>query len=148
MLFLSTFRRATQIGTEGVDSFVSVVTSQSGVENEYFAIILISCALGSLGLARGGFSINHLDICDAHHAGLVISLVNVSGTIGGVIGVPLTGRLLEYGGGANSSTAWAYAFSLSAVLCGFGALIFQFFAEGRKVIFSESECKQETVALE
>merc|ERR1719195_2105340 len=45
--------------------------------------LVLSVSLAFLGFARGGFSINHIDIAP-DHAGLVIGLVNTAGTLAGV----------------------------------------------------------------
>ncbi|GMP88764.1 hypothetical protein CsSME_00040625 [Camellia sinensis var. sinensis] len=58
------------------------------------AVYCSSVALGSLALARAGFAINHMDIAP-RYAGIVIGVSNTAGTLAGVIGVDLTGKLLE-----------------------------------------------------
>ncbi|KAF5931043.1 hypothetical protein HYC85_031916 [Camellia sinensis] len=58
------------------------------------AVYCSSVALGSLALARVGFAINHMDIAP-RYAGIVIGVSNTAGTLAGVIGVDLTGKLLE-----------------------------------------------------
>ncbi|CAL5424129.1 unnamed protein product [Camellia sinensis] len=58
------------------------------------AVYCSSVALGSLALARAGFAINHMDIAPMY-AGIIIGVSNTAGTLAGVIGVDLTGKLLE-----------------------------------------------------
>ncbi len=43
-----------------------------------------SLALGAAGFARGGFSVNHMDIAP-RHAGVFMGLSNTAGTIAGAL---------------------------------------------------------------
>ena len=63
------------------------------------AICSTTLTLSALGFSRGGFSVNHMDIAPGH-AGVVIGLSNTAGTLAGVVGVSLTGVVLESAGGA------------------------------------------------
>ncbi|KAK6947778.1 Major facilitator superfamily [Dillenia turbinata] len=58
------------------------------------AIFSSSVALGFLALGRAGFAVNHMDIAP-RYAGIVMGVSNTAGTLAGIIGVDLTGRLLE-----------------------------------------------------
>ncbi|KAE8668274.1 putative anion transporter 7 [Hibiscus syriacus] len=58
------------------------------------AILCSSVALGFLALGRSGFAVNHMDIAP-RYAGIVMGVSNTAGTLAGIIGVEMTGRLLE-----------------------------------------------------
>lgn len=102
--------------------------------SDVYAFLGMNVTLDALGFARGGFGVNHLDICDELHAGFVISIVNVCGTFGGVVGVPLTGWLLDKGGGTSSKEGWMLAFGLSSLFCLLGASLFCKAASGQKTL--------------
>lgn len=55
-----------------------------------------SIALGFAALARGGFSINHMDIAP-RHAGVLMGISNTAGTLAGAFGVRVSGWLLKLG---------------------------------------------------
>jgi hypothetical protein len=50
-------------------------------------VLATSCTLGFAGLARGGFSVNHMDIAPKY-AGVVMGISNTAGTLSGM-GMPL-----------------------------------------------------------
>ncbi|KAL7173778.1 hypothetical protein ACSBR2_033104 [Camellia fascicularis] len=58
------------------------------------AVYCSSVAPGSLALARAGFAINHMDIA-LRYAGIVMGVSNTAGTLAGIIGIDLTGKLHE-----------------------------------------------------
>jgi MFS transporter, ACS family, solute carrier family 17 (sodium-dependent inorganic phosphate cotransporter), other len=45
-------------------------------------VLATSCTLGFAGLARGGFSVNHMDIAPKY-AGVVMGISNTAGTLSG-----------------------------------------------------------------
>ncbi len=45
-------------------------------------VVAVSAALGCCGLARGGFSVNHMDIAP-RYAGVVMGISNTAGTLAG-----------------------------------------------------------------
>jgi len=94
--------------------------------------VMLSISLAMLGFARGGFSINHMDIAP-DHAGLVIGLVNTAGTVAGVLGVTTTGALLKLYGGAGERYGWIIAMSLASLLCACGAVFFAWSARGHRL---------------
>lgn len=47
-------------------------------------VAAVSAALGAAGVARGGFSVNHMDIAP-HYAGVFMGLSNTAGTLAGPI---------------------------------------------------------------
>ena len=94
---------------------------------------MLSLALSGLGLARGGFSVNHMDI-GPKFAGLIMGVSNTCGTLAGVVGISLTGSMLEAGGGSGAVSGWAQAFGASSALCVIGAVVFALLAEGKVVV--------------
>ncbi|KAJ9508889.1 hypothetical protein QJQ45_028212 [Haematococcus lacustris] len=87
--------------------------------------------LGALGFSRGGFSVNHMDIAPKY-AGMVMGISNTAGTIAGVIGVAMTGYILDHEGGAQVLGGWYHAHGLAAVICIFAMLVFNTFAKGER----------------
>jgi hypothetical protein len=175
-----------------------VMASASGVAS---GLLLTTATLGALGFARGGFSVNHMDIAPKY-AGVVMGLSNTAGeraagrrqaagrahgrralgrgrgwgggrvrqavravarwgvlvacaralrrytlipgtaprpspnppgTLSGVIGVALTGRILDANGGAAAAAGWYQAYALAAGICVKAAITFNVFARGEKL---------------
>lgn len=96
-------------------------------------ILATSAVLGCLGTARGGFSVNHMDIAPKY-AGVVMGISNTAGTLAGVIGVAATGWMLEAGGGSAGLMGWLLAFSVSIANCLAGAAVFVACAQGQRVV--------------
>src|SRR5262249_57480742 len=71
------------------------------------AIALMCMALGVGSFALSGYASNHLDI-GPRYAGPLMGLSNTAGTLPGVIGVTVTGYLLEATG------SWALGFGIPA----------------------------------
>jgi MFS family permease len=87
----------------------------------------VLCASAALGAAvAAGFGTNHLDIAP-RHAGVVMGLSNTAGTLPGVIGVPLSGWIVEATG------SWELVFQVAAGVKIFGLLFFLAFAKGEKI---------------
>ncbi|XP_059647362.1 probable anion transporter 5 [Cornus florida] len=95
-----------------------------------------SVALGFLALGRAGFAVNHMDIAP-RYAGIVMGVSNTAGTLAGIIGVDLTGKLLEAARTANSDITspetWRAVFLIPGLLCIFGSFLFLLFATGERV---------------
>ena len=91
-------------------------------------LLATTLALGSAGFARGGFSVNHMDIAPAH-AGVIMGISNTAGTLSGVIGVSITGYILSIWG-SESKGGWYVSFVLAAALCVAGAMVFVRHAKG------------------
>jgi len=87
----------------------------------------VLCASAALGAAvAAGFGTNHLDIAP-RHAGVLMGLSNTAGTLPGVIGVPLSGWIVEATG------SWELVFQVAAGVKIFGLLFFLAFAKGEKI---------------
>ena len=87
------------------------------------AVMCASAVLG--GAAAAGFGSNHLDIAP-RHAGALMGLSNTAGTLPGVIGVTLSGWLVDVTG------SWSMVFYVAAGIKLFGLAFFLTFAKGEK----------------
>jgi len=88
------------------------------------AVMSIGKALGAFG--TGGFSVNHMDIAP-RHAGTLFGITNTAGTIPGIIGVYITGLILEATG------SWALVFQTTAGVTIFGLVFYLVFSSGKKL---------------
>ncbi|CAL8997996.1 unnamed protein product [Prunus brigantina] len=90
------------------------------------AVLCSSVALGFLALGRAGFAVNHMDIAP-RYAGIVMGVSNTAGTLAGIIGVDLTGKLLEAARTVDSSLSsaesWRVVFFIPGLLCIFSSLL-------------------------
>ncbi len=91
------------------------------------ALLLMCGALGALAFTWSGFAPNHLDIAP-RYADVLMGLTNTAGTIPGIVGVAVTGWLLDTTG------TYASAFALAAGINLFGALIWLAFGTGHRVL--------------
>jgi MFS transporter, ACS family, solute carrier family 17 (sodium-dependent inorganic phosphate cotransporter), other len=91
------------------------------------SVLLMCGALGALGFTWSGFLPNHLDIAP-RYADILMGITNTAGTIPGIIGVALTGWLVDISGSYNS------AFALAAAVNLFGLTIWLLFSTGKRVI--------------
>lgn len=95
-------------------------------------LALVSGCLGFCGLARGGFSVNHMDIAP-RYAGVLMGISNTAGTVSGIVGVALTGYVLELYGGAENREGWFYAHLLAVMLGTSGSMVFLWAAKGERL---------------
>ena len=63
----------------------------------------------------------------------MLPLVVLAGTLAGVIGVAVTGRILDAGGGAGEIQGWWSAYVVCAAICVAATLIFALFAKGKRL---------------
>ncbi|KAL1291257.1 hypothetical protein AAHE18_20G188200 [Arachis hypogaea] len=100
------------------------------------AVFCSSVALGFLALGRAGFAVNHMDIAP-RYAGIVMGVSNTAGTLAGIVGVDLTGKLLEAAKVADadlsSPESWKAVFFIPGLLCVFSSLIFLLFSTGERI---------------
>jgi len=90
------------------------------------AIAMMS--LGNIfgGAMAGGFGVNHLDIAP-RGAGVIMGLSNTAATIPGIIGVYVSGLILEATG------SWAVVFQTAAGVYVFGLVFYLIFASSKKL---------------
>jgi ACS family sodium-dependent inorganic phosphate cotransporter len=60
------------------------------------------------------------------HAGTLMGITNTAGTIPGIVGVSITGLILQYTG------SWALVFQVTAGVTLFGMVFYLLFASGEK----------------
>jgi hypothetical protein len=76
-------------------------------------VMCSSVSLGFLALGRAGFAVNHMDVAPKF-AGIVMGVSNTAGTLAGIVGVGLTGNILEASKASNmdlaSSETWKTVF--------------------------------------
>ncbi|KAG6467268.1 probable anion transporter 6 [Zingiber officinale] len=104
--------------------------------NPSWTIICSSISLGFLALGRAGFAVNHMDVAP-RYAGIVMGVSNTAGTLAGIVGVGLTGRILEAAKSADmdltSIECWKNVFLIPAYLCIFSSFFFLLFATCEKI---------------
>ncbi|KAG9445094.1 hypothetical protein H6P81_016434 [Aristolochia fimbriata] len=101
------------------------------------AVFCSSVALGFLALGRAGFAVNHMDIAPKY-AGIVMGVSNTAGTLAGIVGVGLTGQILESAKAANMDISgpdcWKPVFLIPSYLCIFSSFLFLVFSTGERII--------------
>lgn len=100
------------------------------------AVFCSSVSLGFLALGRAGFAVNHMDVAP-RYAGIVMGVSNTVGTLAGIVGVGLTGHILESAKGAqmdiSNPETWKSVFFIPGYLCIFGSIMFLIFSTGEKI---------------
>jgi ACS family sodium-dependent inorganic phosphate cotransporter len=91
------------------------------------AVVLLSAALGLASFTFAGLGCNHLDI-SPRHAGVIFGISNTAATIPGIVGVALTGFLVDRTG------TYAAAFYLTAAVLLFGWVIYLLFGTGKQIL--------------
>jgi MFS transporter, ACS family, solute carrier family 17 (sodium-dependent inorganic phosphate cotransporter), other len=118
-------RKVLQIG--GLLSSAGFLLLASQAATAGMALIVMCLALGALGLTWSGFACNHLDIAP-RHAGVLMGITNTAGTIPGIVGVAVTGWLVDVTGSYDAPLALAAGVSVV------GALVWLFFATGNRIV--------------
>ena len=88
---------------------------------------------GCIGEAVRAPAVNHLDIAPKH-ASIVTGLSNTFGTVAGIVGVTLTGWLLQLSGGAGMGFGWACSFGISAAFMVAGNAVFLRYSRGEVLL--------------
>ncbi|MDJ0849042.1 MAG: ACS family MFS transporter [Myxococcota bacterium] len=110
------------IGFGGIATALAVV---GYVESAWAAIAVMSVGTALGAFVTGGFAVNHMDIAPKY-AGTMMGVTNTAGTIPGVIGVYVSGLILEWTG------SWTLVFQTAAAITLFGLLFFLAFAKGER----------------
>jgi ACS family sodium-dependent inorganic phosphate cotransporter len=97
------------------------------VDDAVTAVTLLTIALGLAAFSFAGFASNHLDV-SPRHAGAIFGISNTAGTIPGIIGVALTGVLVEQTG------SYASAFYVTAGIYFSGLIVYLALGTGKKII--------------
>ena len=122
---LTTVRKTMQIvGLLGAAGFMLAARD---VTSPQMAFALMCGALGTLSFTWSGFLPNHLEIAP-RYADVLMGLTNTAGTIPGVIGVAVTGWMVDTTGSYTSP------FALAAAVNVLGAVVWFLFGTAKKVI--------------
>ncbi len=122
---LSTVRKSMQVtGLLGASAFMLLISQPTTATG---AILLMCGALGALGLTWAGYAPNHLEITPKH-ADIVVGVTNTAGTLPGIIGVAVTGWMLDVTGSYNA------VFLLAAGVTSAGALVWLAFSRYRPIL--------------
>jgi len=108
----------------GFGGFAAVLTLVGYVESLPLAITLMSLGNFFGGAMSGGFGVNHLDIAP-RGAGKLMGLSNTAATIPGIVGVYISGLILEATG------FWALVFQTAAEVLAFGMVFDLVFASSK-----------------
>lgn len=111
------------IGFGGISTALIVVGQ---VESAWMAITVMTIGNALAAFVTGGFAVNHMDIAP-RHAGTLMGITNTAGTIPGIIGVYVTGLILEVTG------SWALVFQVAAGVTLVGLVFYLLFSSGRKL---------------
>jgi len=97
------------------------------VDDAVTAVVLLSFSLGLASFAFAGVGCNHLDI-SPRHAGVIFGISNTGATIPGIVGVVVTGVLVDQTG------TYASAFYLTAGVYLIGLVFYLLFGTGRRIL--------------
>lgn len=111
------------IGCGGI-AFALFVVGE--VESAWMAIAIMAVGNALGAFVTGGFAVNHMDIAP-RHAGTLMGITNTAGTIPGIIGVYVSGLILELTG------SWALVFQVAGTVTLVGLVVFVLFSSGRKI---------------
>ena len=118
-------RKAIQVVGSGGPAIALIALGS--VDDAVTAVALLSAALGLGAFSFAGFATNHLDV-SPRHAGAIFGISNTAGTIPGIIGVALTGILVDQTG------SYASAFYVTAAIYLVGLAAYLALATGKKII--------------
>ena len=90
---------------------------------EAMTLLILAKILGAAAI--GGYACNHMDI-GPRHAGTLMGISNTAGTLPGIIGVYVTGLILEWTG------SWALVFQVTAGVALVGMVIYLLLGSGEK----------------
>ena len=109
------------VGPAAAFTLVGMVTTpMQGV-----AVMTAALFFGAFALV--GFAVNHLDIAPKY-AGSLLGVTNTAGTIPGIVGVVVSGALVD------STGSWASAFLLAAGIYMFGIVVWLLFSTGERIV--------------
>jgi len=121
---IGTVRKLMQtIGFGGISTALLIV---GHVESVWLAITIMTIGNALGAFVVGGFVVNHMDIAPKY-AGTLMGITNTAGTIPGIIGVFVSGLILELTG------SWVLVFQVTAGVTLFGLVFFLLFSSGKKI---------------
>jgi ACS family sodium-dependent inorganic phosphate cotransporter len=110
----------------GFGGFAGVLAVVGYVESLPLAIALMSLGNFFGGAMSGGFGVNHLDIAP-RGAGMIMGLSNTAATIPGIVGVYVSGLILDATG------SWVLVFQTAAGVLTFGMIFYLLFASSKRL---------------
>lgn len=111
-------------GLSGVAVFLLLVQT---APSPAVGMLLMCGASGSLALCMAGFAVNSFDIAP-RYADVIWGISNTAGTVPGIVGVAVTGWLVERTG------SYTAPFIVTAIVAAAGAAVFLKFGSGDKLI--------------
>jgi len=111
------------IGFGGITIALAVVGE---VDTVWLAITIMATGNALGAFVTGGFAVNHMDIAP-RHAGTLMGITNTAGTIPGIIGVYVSGVILQLTG------SWALVFQVAAGVTLFGLIFYLVFSSSEKL---------------
>jgi ACS family sodium-dependent inorganic phosphate cotransporter len=124
--FSVTFVRKLMQTAASIGPAVFLLVLSRGVHSPLHALVLMCCTLGFASLAYSGALVNHLDI-GPRYAGVLLGLSNTAAQIPGIVGVTLTGFIIDATG------SWSAVFLIAAAVYVFGAAVWLVAATGDRV---------------
>jgi ACS family sodium-dependent inorganic phosphate cotransporter len=110
----------------GFGGFAGVLAVVGYVDSLLLAIGLMSLGNFFGGAMSGGFGVNHLDIAP-RGAGMIMGLSNTAATIPGIVGVYVSGLILDATG------SWVLVFQTAAGVLAFGMVFYLVFASSKRL---------------
>lgn len=98
-----------------------------GYEDGFLAVGLLCVSMGLSSASTSGYGVNHMDL-GPDYAGILISISNTVATIPGIVGVYITGFILDHSG-----NNWKIVWLLAASLYVFGAGFFTIFGKAKRI---------------
>lgn len=102
------------------------LTQLSHVHSPAMAVLCMACSQGTDAFSQSGLYSNHQDI-GPRYAGVLLGLSNTAGVLAGVFGTAATGYILQHG-------SWDDVFKVSVALYLVGAVVWNLFSTGEKII--------------
>jgi ACS family sodium-dependent inorganic phosphate cotransporter len=112
------------IGLMGPALFLSIV---SFVHHPIAAVLCMALALGLGSFAQSGVYANHQDI-GPEYAGVLLGISNSFAAIPGIVGVALTGFILD-----KTNGAWSIVFGLAIGFYVLGTIVYNTMGTGERV---------------
>jgi MFS family permease len=112
--------------TIGFGGIATALLLVGEVQTVWLAIAIMTTGNALGAFVTGGFAVNHMDIAPKY-AGTLMGITNTAGTIPGIIGVFVSGLILELTG------SWALVFQVTAGVTLFGLVFFLIFASSEKI---------------
>ena len=112
--------------TIGFGSIATALAIVGEAESAWMAITIMTIGNALGAFVVGGFVVNHMDIAP-RHAGTLMGITNTAGTIPGIIGVTVSGYILEMTG------SWALVFQVASGVTLVGLVAFLLLSRGSKI---------------